>query len=734
MQQPAAKPIMLIPLFCGLCLLLLSDPGLAQKKNAGYQLHIQKAENTIIIDGVMDDAAWQEAEVAGDFHMVLPMDTSAARARTEVRMSYDDNFLYLIAVNHHTGPGDYIVESMRRDFSFGSNDNFLLFMDPFDDQTNGFTFGANAAGAQWDGLMSNGNNVALSWDNKWISEVKNYADKWVFEAAIPFKTIRYKPGISEWGIQFSRLDLKLGEKSAWAPVPRQFPTSTLAYSGTLVWDQPPPEAGTNVSIIPYALGGTATNYEEGTSAAYRREVGVDAKVAITSALNLDLTVNPDFSQVEVDQQVTNLDRFELFFPERRQFFLENGDLFANFGYRRIRPFFSRRIGLGTPIRFGARLSGKLNKNWRLGVLNMQTGKVDDIDLPAQNFAVASVQRQIFSRSTIGIIAVDKRSLNYTPSTHPETPVYSQYNHNLGAEYNIASANNLWTGKVLYLKSFSPGVDNNTSTHAADLEYDSRRWNISWQHEYVGSGYTAEVGFVPRRNYIRVNPEIAYRFFPKNSAVVSHGPRLSSAYIFNEQFEQTDHESYISYNADFQDRSEASVWVATSFVQLLAPFDPTNATGDTLATGTEHRWNAFGTRYQSRPNSLFTYSFSTRYGGYYADGTRLNVTTEMGYRFQPYVSLALSSSYNNITLPEPWEQTTFWLLGPRVDVTMTNKLFFTAFMQYNEQLDNINLNTRLQWRYQPASDLFIVYTDNYFPQPLAVRNRALVLKLTYWWNV
>ncbi len=715
-------------------LLIFANSAFAQKKNADYRLNIHKALTAINIDGVMDDVAWQDAEVAGNFHMVLPMDTSQARARTEVRMAYDDNFLYLIAVNYHTGDGSYIVESMRRDFSFGKNDNFLLFMDPFDDQTNGFSFGANAAGAQWDGLMSNGSSVALSWDNKWNSVVKNYPDKWVFEAAIPFKTLRYKSGITEWGINFSRLDLKLGEKSAWAPVPRQFPTASLAYTGTLVWDQPPPKAGTNVSIIPYTLGGFTTNYEQDLPAVYRGDVGVDAKIAITSALNLDLTVNPDFSQVEVDQQVTNLDRFELFFPERRQFFLENGDLFANFGYNRIRPFFSRRIGLGVPIRFGARLSGKLNKNWRVGLMNMQTGKVNAIDLPAQNFAVASVQRQIFSRSNIGIIAVDKRSLNYTPSSNPEMPVYSQYNHNLGAEYNIASANNLWTGKVLYMKSFSPGVEENNAVHAANLEYDSRRWNISWQHEYVGSGYRAEVGFVPRNSYIMMNPEIAYRFFPENSSVVSHGPRISANYFFNENFEETDHESFLAYGVEFQDRSSAMAWVATNYVQLLDPFDPTNAAGDTLATGTEHHWNAFGTEYTSTPNSLFTYSFSTRYGGYYADGTRLNVTTEMGYRFQPYVSLSLTSSYNNILLPEPWERTTFWLVGPRVDVTMTNKLFFTAFMQYNEQLDNINLNTRLQWRYQPASDLFIVYTDNYFPQPLAVRNRALVLKLTYWWNV
>ncbi len=714
--------------------LLLFSPLFAQKKNAEYRLYLQKTKTAINIDGSLDDVGWKEAQVAKDFFMILPMDTSLAQVKTEVRMAYDDNFLYLIAVCYNLKPGPYIVESLRRDFSFGKNDNFLLFMDPFDDQTNGFSFGANAAGAQWDGLMYDGGSVDLSWDNKWTSEVKNYEDRWVFEAAIPFKTIRYKKGITEWGINFSRLDLKGAEKSSWTPVPRQFPSASLAYTGTLVWDQPPPTVGGNVSIIPYALGGVSRDFENEQPSEYRGDVGVDAKIAITSSLNLDLTVNPDFSQVEVDRQVTNLDRFELFFPERRQFFLENGDLFANFGYQNIRPFFSRRIGLGTPIRFGARLSGKVNKNWRVGVMNMQTGKVDETDLPAQNFAVAAVQRRVFARSNIGLIVVDKESLKYTPSADPEMPVYSQFNRNIGLEYNLASSNNIWTGKLLYLKSFSPQKNEQNMVHAANLQYDTRKFTLSWQHEYVGEGYTAEVGYVPRRNYIKINPEAAYRFLPKKSVIVSHGPTLSSTYFLNHNFKETDHESYLSYDFTFQNRSALSVWVANNYVQLLQAFDPTNTSGDTLASMSQHHWNAWGTEYESTPNSLFTYLFSTRYGGYYADGTRLNLTTEMGYRFQPFVSLAVRASYNNILLPEPWNRNEFWLIGPRIDVTMTNKLYFTAFMQYNQQLDNINLNTRLQWRYQPASDLFIVYTDNYFPEPFGVRNRALVLKLTYWWNV
>jgi hypothetical protein len=723
------RPFLIFPL-----VFLFSFTLFGQKKNDAYQLHIRKASSPVTVDGVLDEPAWQEADVATDFYMILPMDTSAARVRTDVRMTYDDKNLYLIVECFHLLPGPYMVESLRRDFSFGKNDNFLLFMDPFDDQTNGFSFGTNAAGAQWDGIMFDGGKMDLSWDNKWTSVVQNYADRYVFEAAIPFKSIRYKQGITRWGINFSRLDLKTTEKSSWAPVPRQFPSASLAYTGTLVWDQPPPSAGPNVSVIPYVLGGTNRNFNANTPSTYRRDIGADVKVAVTSSLNLDLTVNPDFSQVEVDRQVTNLERFELFFPERRQFFLENGDLFANFGYGTIRPFFSRRIGLGVPIHFGARLSGKINKDWRVGAMNMQTGSVDEIGLPAQNFGVMALQRRVFSRSNIGALFINKQSINYDPTAEPGRPVYSQFNRNVGLEYNLASSNNLWTGKAMFLKSFSPGQGSRNMVHAANLQHSTRNWLWNWQHEYVGRDYTAEVGFVPRRGYVKIGPQVGHLFFPRTGKVLSHGPTLNVNYFFDERLRQTDHTNWVAYTVRLRNLSTFSAWVADDYVKLLTPFDPTNFMGDTLARGTEHRWNAWGTEFTSKPQSIFTYAFSSRYGGYYADGTRLNLTADMGFRFQPFVSLALSASYNNIQMTEPWGQTIFWLVGPRVDVTMTNKLFLTAFAQYNEQQKNINLNTRLQWRFKPASDLFIVYTDNYLPAPFLVKNRALVLKLTYWWNV
>lgn len=716
------------------CLFFFVEFLAAQKVNEQYQLRIRKTSSPVTIDGVGDDPVWAEADKTSDFYMILPMDTSLANIKTVVQMTYDDKAIYMLAVCYKLHPEDYVVESLRRDFNFSKNDNFIFAIDPFNDRTNGFSFGANAAGAQWDGFIYEGGKMDLSWENKWVSSVKNYPDKWVFECAIPFKSIRYKKGITKWGINFSRNELKNFEKSSWAPVPRQFPSVSLAYTGDLVWDQAPPEVGSNFSIIPYALGGVTRDYENKKPADFHKEIGGDAKISVTSSMNLDLTVNPDFSQVEVDKQVTNLDRFELFFPERRQFFLENSDIFGNFGYANIRPFFSRRIGLNVPIQFGARLSGRINKDWRLGVMDMQTRRVKESDIPAQNFAVVSLQRRVFSRSSIGFLFVNKQSINYTPDKDPATPEASNFNRNFGFEYNLASPGNYWTGKAMILKSFSPYTTAKTISHAANLNYTSRTWAIGWQHEYVGKNFNAETGYVPRTGYIKINPAISYLFLSKTGEILSHGPIVNSITYFDEKLKTTDYDQQAGYKFTFRNQATLTGGVGHTYIKLLKPFDPTNSGSDSLAVGTEHRWNYASIEFISKQKSLFTYAFFTRYGGYYANGHRLEMTNELSYRFQPYVIIALSTSFNHINLPQPWGNRSYWLVGPRFDVTFTNKLYFTAFTQYNQQTKNINLNTRLQWRYKPASDFFIVYTDNYFPEYLAVRNRALVMKFTYWFSL
>jgi hypothetical protein len=313
-------------------------------------------------------------------------------------------------------------------------------------------------------------------------------------------------------------------------------------------------------------------------------------------------------------------------------------------------------------------------------------------------------------------------------------VVSKYNRNVGLEYNHASSNNYWTGKALFLKSFSPGVSGNDFVQAGHVTYFSRIWNITWQHEYVGKNYNAEVGYLPRKGYLKVNPQITRLFFPKGGKILSHGPLAMVTYFYNDSIGKTDNEMVAAYAITTRQRSTLTVWTARNFVEVLRPFDPTNSGNALIEARTKHYWNALGFDFVSKPQRLLTYSISTRYGGYYLNSTRFNVTTEIGYRFQPYASITVGTSYNDINLPQPWGRTRFWLVSPRLDVTLTNKFFVTAFTQYNEQSNNVNLNARLQWRYKPASDFFIVYTDNYLPENFNVKNRALVVKWTYWWNI
>jgi hypothetical protein len=255
-----------------------------------------------------------------------------------------------------------------------------------------------------------------------------------------------------------------------------------------------------------------------------------------------------------------------------------------------------------------------------------------------------------------------------------------------------------------------------------------------QEEYVGKNYNAEVGYVPRVGYVKLSPLLLRNFFPKQGNILSHGIQLTSNYFFDESFHRTDNESILSYLITFRNRATLSVSGINDYVRLLRPYDPTNIGKGLLPTGSEHNWNTIDVQFVSKPQNVFTYLLEASHGGYYDKGVRNSVTSLIGYRFQPYVNIAINTSFNDLRLPQPFGHNTFWLVGPKIDVTFTNSLYFTTYIQYNEQVDNININTRLQWRYKPASDLFIVYGDNTTPSPYTVKNRQLTLKWTYWCNL
>ena len=315
-----------------------------------YQLNINSTKNTIIIDGILDEPIWASLKPIGDFKKKYPNDIGAAKRQTEVLMTYDDKNLYFAFKAYDSG--ESIIQSLKRDIGHDGNDGVGIVIDPLNQKTNGFYFVLSALNVQSEDQLTgaSSNKLEWSWDTKWFSATKNYGSYWIAEIMIPFKSIRFNPKQKYWGINFVRMDAKNNEYSAWTKVPPNFKTYDLGYAGVLNWPSSPPVTTNNLILLPYITGSANENREEATASKGATintagNAGFDAKVAVNSSLNLDLTVNPDFSQVEVDQQVSNLTRFDIFLPEKRNFFLENSDLFANFGIPPVRPFYSRTIGL-----------------------------------------------------------------------------------------------------------------------------------------------------------------------------------------------------------------------------------------------------------------------------------------------------------------------------------------------------------------------------------------------------
>jgi hypothetical protein len=507
-------------------------------------------------------------------------------------------------------------------------------------------------------------------------------------------------------------------------MPRNIQTANLGYAGTLLWDKPLEDASLRYSLIPYISGKAAQNNITDTSTV-RFTGGMDAKVILSTSMNLDLTVNPDYSQVDVDTQITNLDRFELFFPEKRRFFLENSDLFANLGADNLRPFFSRRIGLNKRVDGGARLSGNLSSNWRLGLMDMQvaSGNGD----PAANFSVAVLQRKVFTRSNFVFFMVNKQVTGA-----PASSTAPDYNRVAGFEYNLASADNRWTGKAFYNKSFYPGEDGDSGSEGASLTYATRSFSIGLNQALVGSDYRAEVGYIRRKGYFELTPAVSYKFLPQSDLLISHGPSFKLQTLLDKDGRLSDRQLQLGYSFEFQSKKLVSFDFRNIYVRLLAPFDPTNTGGAMLPAGSIFDWKEAAVTYTSDSRKLLNYEIGSRYGGYY-NGTRWNVNGKLYHRVQPFTNLSIIGSYDHISLPDPYKDADLYLLGPRLDLTFTDNLFLTTYVQYNNQIDNLNLNVRLQWRFAPVSDLFIVYGDNSYPGDFKNKNRGLVIKISYWFN-
>ena len=720
-------------------LFLMNSMLLGQNRSA----YIHPLKSSVVIDGNLSAGEWTEQNGATDFFQYFPTDTSKANYDTEIYFQYDENNLY-VGIRCYSQGEDYVLNSLKRDYRAWGNDNLTLVFDTFKDGTNAFVFGITPYGVRREALISGGGNqredFSSSWDNKWIGESKMHDGYWTAELSIPFKSIRFDQDTKVWGFNSYRFDLQSNERSTWVQIPQNQMIMNLGFTGDLIWKGELPEPKRNISLIPYITGTANKVVEDGTITRDQfGGFGGDAKIGLGSGLNLDLTINPDFSQVEVDEQVTDLNRFEIFFPERRQFFLENADLFGGFGFGVLNPFFSRRIGVAkdtidgasysNPILFGARLSGKLNEDTRLGLLSIQTAGNEEYGLPSYNYSVATVQKKVFERSNIGFIMVNKEHFeNDIDADH-----YTKYNRVIGSDFNLFSKDNRWTGKAFYHHSLS---DDNTSgggQHGAEVTYTNNRYQFNWNHQYVNQDFDAEVGFIIRNNAFRMNPNATMFIFPDSKSINRIDLKLGFEQVIKPGGGLLDRNVNFGIENRFKSTANLELQGNLDYVLLTGDFDPTGVDTISLLEGEVFRNAQLELSYRSNNNKLFTFG-GRLIGGQFFGGKRYGLRANMSYRLGVLGSLSMTASYNYLDREAPYSSASLFLLGPKFDITFTKKLFWTTFLQYNNQSDNFNINSRLQWRFLPASDMFLVYTDNYYSDFSANKNRAIVLKVSYWLNM
>jgi hypothetical protein len=707
------------------------------------QLFIKKTNQPVKIDGVSDEMQWQDAGKADGFWKKFPTDDGPATRNTEARVMYDDQYLY-VSFTAYDSTKPYI-QSLRRDNGHDGSDGVAIILDPQNQKTNGFFFVVNAYNAQSEDLVSPGTEISWSWDNKWLSATKRYNHYWTAEVAIPFKTLRYAAGKQEWAINFLRIDTKSNEYDVWNKVPVNFMSYDLGYTGVLNWDAPPPSPGRNIVFIPYTTASAASNKLENEATKLKANAGFDAKIAINSALNLDLTVNPDFAQVEVDRQVTNLTRFNIFFPERRNFFLENADLYSSFGIPPVRPFYSRRIGLdrnarAIPILGGARLTGNLNKTTRIGLLNMQTGKTDDYS--AENYTAVTISKRVLKRSSINGYFLN-RSAFLTEAEKQSDPML-QFGRNAGIELFYSDEEGKWLGWSNYHHSWKPGLKNNRMFYNFGGTYSGRKFRATLDVGELGTNYYTDMGFIERvENYDAVRDTVIrlgfkqayfnsqYIIFPKKGRIAQHQFELENYLVINPSNSFNENNSEINYSIIFKNTSSLGFGYEFNMLQLLFPISFTDGIPLPIRF---YRYGSAGISYNSDFREPFAVNFDAGTGGFY-NGRGTQLEAGITYRSIPHVNVAINFNYYNLRFPDLYGKTTLFLISPRVEVNFTNNIFWTTFLQYNTQGNNFNINSRFQWRFKPMSDLFLVYTDNYFTDPLLKnKNRALILKFQYWLNL
>ncbi|TMM56017.1 hydrolase [Maribacter algarum] len=727
--------------FYAFVLLLFTIPLSSQTSEKSFT--VKFISETPTIDGVLDESFWETAESAHDFQQYFPTDSVLAEHPTQIKMVYSETHLYIGLTVKSIGD-KWVTPSLKRDFRASTGDSMSLVFDTFNDGTNAFLFGINPYGVRREVLISGGGSDLRgfndSWDVKWKGDSKIYGDYYTSEMAIPLTSFKFKEGETKWRFQSYRFDLQTNERSTWVRVPQGQFLVSLAFMGDMHFEKPLGKSRTPLALIPYVNTIAEKDYVLDNSGS-NIKVGGDAKVSIGNGMNLDITVNPDFSNVEVDNIITNLTRFEVSLPEKRQFFIDNSDLFGSFGGSRdANPFFSRRIGIARDtagntienrIIGGLRLSGKLNKDWRLGFFSIQTDEDVDNEIASNNNTMLALQKKVFSRSNINMFFINRQSFKDYDFVDRE----NEFNRVLGLDYNLASKNNKWIGKFYTHKSFQPDDNKGNYSVGANLGRISRYFNTFADVVYIDEDFTSDLGFIRRTDIIKGVASFEKVFWPKSKIVNNYSFELFPITVWRPSldYQKTDQDVRLTGKLGFQDQSQLSLGFTNRFTFLINEFDPTRTDGVPLPGNAGYHFNSVNLSYTSNRVNVLSFMGESTLGRFF-NGNIFSVDAQLFLRILPKAQITLALNYNKIALPEPYPSADIWLVSPKVELTFSKSLFWSTLIQYSNQENNLGINSRLQWRFAPLSDLFIVYNDNYFVNQFSPRYRSINLKFTYWLNI
>jgi hypothetical protein len=735
-----------LPIAASLCLSV--NFAYAQKENTTlYHISNHKINGKIKIDGIADEPEWAKADSVTNFWIQYPRDNARGKHQTVVKILHDRNFLYIYAKCFDM-TRRLIQPSLKRDLRYYDSDGFGVLLDPTHKRTNGYMFFVTPYNSQSESQWSSQASDNDYWDAKWLSATHIDKDFWTAEMAIPLNVLQFKAGDTTWFVNFVRNDLKVNEFDVWAHVPINFGRKDLGYTGSMYWDEAPVPTNRNIAVIPYTLF-NANKPAPGQAVTASLNTGADAKLSLSTALNLNVTVNPDFSQVEADQQIINLTRYNISLPEHRIFFLENSDLFSSYGNDDIRPFYSRSIGLNNgsavPIIAGVNLTGSPAANYRLGMLDVLTASGSG--LPPQNFFNFNLQRNLLKRSVIRAYFNDKQSYYSAANSKSDTGI-NKYGRDAGIETNFISGSGVWNEWNGYHLSWKPGITKNRSFLETGGMYSGRNLNLFTDLYSVGTNYYADLGFTPRLiNYDAVkdtsirlgyeqwHSEATYIFYPSKSKSLSDIQLQAESFlIYNLDYTFNTSNQFARFKMDFKNTGFISLQAAFNSLNLLFPtrfFSNTNFIALPLI---HYQYNqyTFSESSDTRKNLVFMTSLTA--GGFY-NGKYDQVVSSLLFQLQPHFNFTAAAEYDHIVFPSPYGHGDFILLSPHLEIGLTTKLSWTTYTQYNTQINNLNINSRLQWQFKPLSNLYIVYTDNYMITPVTGnRNRSLVVKLNYWFNL